>query len=314
MELQEWQKLSEEQKYRYSEELAAHLPQSVIFKGLRFYPDGGPELSIAIFEYGGALFSLMPGGEVQIGCEAGNFRPTDGQIESFQKSAQEYGIDRDIYSYVQSVTTPPRKVTFSPMLVEIQPTKIGLEAISSDEPKIQKLLKEFPEHQSVTRDCRSALQPDNSYGFQRCQDGSIEAWPIVRKTHADIEAELAAEGMRLLTFDEWEYACGAGSTTLFRWGDFCPSDGYPDDNEADWKLHLQPNLFGLHIAQNPYDCEIISDKHTVRGGDGGCTICGGTGFFLGWLTLATAYWEPDLLEWFARDIRGHLMRRVIPLP
>ena len=43
MELQEWQKLSEEQKYRYSEELAAHLPQSVIFKGLRFYPDGGPE-------------------------------------------------------------------------------------------------------------------------------------------------------------------------------------------------------------------------------------------------------------------------------
>ena len=45
-------------------ELAAHLPQSVIFKGLRFYPDGGPELSIAIFEYGGALFSLMPGGEV----------------------------------------------------------------------------------------------------------------------------------------------------------------------------------------------------------------------------------------------------------
>jgi hypothetical protein len=59
--LQEWQKLSGEQKYRYSEELAVHLPQSVIFKGLRFYPDGGPELSIAIFEYGEALFSLMPG-------------------------------------------------------------------------------------------------------------------------------------------------------------------------------------------------------------------------------------------------------------
>ena len=63
-ELQEWQKLSEEQKSRYSEELAAPLPQSVIFKGLRFYRDGGSELSIAIFEYGGALFSLMPGSEV----------------------------------------------------------------------------------------------------------------------------------------------------------------------------------------------------------------------------------------------------------
>lgn len=83
-ELQEWQKLSEEQKYRYSEELAAHLPQSVIFKGLPFYPDGSPELSIAIFEYGEALFSLMPGGEVQIGCEADNFRPTDSKSNHFK--------------------------------------------------------------------------------------------------------------------------------------------------------------------------------------------------------------------------------------
>jgi hypothetical protein len=53
-----------ERRTKISLELAAHLPQSVIFKGLRFYPDGDPELSIAIFEYGGALFSLMPGGEV----------------------------------------------------------------------------------------------------------------------------------------------------------------------------------------------------------------------------------------------------------
>jgi hypothetical protein len=305
MELQEWQKLSAEQKYRYSEELAAHLPQSVIFKGLRFYPDGGPELSIAIFEYGGALFSLMPGGEVQIGYEADNFRPTDEQIESFQDTAEEYGFDRDIYSYVQSVTTPPRKVTIAPMLVEIKPTKIGLEAISSEELKIQNLLQDFPDSPSVNCGDR--------YGFDRAEDGAVAAWQITSKTPEDLATELATEGLRLLTFDEWEYACGAGSTTLFRWGDFCPSDCYPCDNGADWKLHLQPNLFGLHIAQNPYDCEIISDKHTVRGGDGGCRICGGTGSFLGWLTLATAYWEPDL-EWLARYIRGHLMRRVIPLP
>ena len=306
MELQEWQKLSEEQKYRYSEELAAHLPQSVIFKGLRFYPDGGPELSIAIFEYGGALFSLMPGGEVQIGYEADNFRPTDEQIESFQDNAEEYGFDLDIYSYVQSVTTPPRKVTIAPMLVEIQPTKIGLEAISSEELKIQNLLQDFPDSPSVNCGDR--------YGFDRGKDGSVAAWQIISKTQEDIATELAAEGLRLLTFGEWEYACGAGSTTLFRWGDFSPSDFYPTNNLADWKLHLQPNLFGLHIAQNPYDCEIISDKHTVRGGDGGCSICGGTGSFLGWLPLATAYWQPDVLEWLDEGISGNFMRRVIPLP
>lgn len=139
MELQEWQKLSDEQRYRYSEELAAHLPLSVIFKGLRLYCYGGSKLSVALFEHEGALFSLIPGGEVQLGYEADNFRPTDEQIESFQRSAEEYGLDRDIYSYLQSVTTPPRKVIFPPLIVEIKPTKIGFEPLSLDELKIQNL-------------------------------------------------------------------------------------------------------------------------------------------------------------------------------
>jgi hypothetical protein len=46
-------------------------------------------------------------------------------------------------------------------------------------------------------------------------------------------------GLRLLTSDEWEYVCGAGSRTLFRWGDFCPGDCYPGDcyptdDRSDW--------------------------------------------------------------------------------
>ena len=103
------------------------------------------------------------------------------------------------------------------MLVEIQPAKIGLEAISSEELKIQNLLQDFPDSQSVN--------------------------------------------------------CG-----------------------------------------DRYGCGIISDKHTVRGPDGGCSICGGTGSFLGWLPLATAYWQTDVLEWLDEGISGNFMRRVIPLP
>jgi hypothetical protein len=209
---------------------------------LRFYPDGDPELSIAIFEYGGALFSLMSGGEVQVGYEADNFRPTDEQIESFQDNAEEYGFDLDIYSYVKSVTTPPRKMTIAPILVEIQLAKIGLEAISSEELKIQNLLQDFPDSPSVNCGDR--------YGFDRGKEGSVAAWQIISNPQEDIATELVAEGLRLLTFDEWEYACGAGSTTLFRWGDFSPSDFYPTNNLAYCKLHLQPNLFGLHIGQN----------------------------------------------------------------
>jgi uncharacterized protein (DUF1697 family) len=49
--------------------------------------------------------------------------------------------------------------------------------------------------------------------------------------------------------------------------------------------------FGLLIASNPYNCELVAEIGVTRGGDGGCTICGGAGFFIGWLTLATAYFE-----------------------
>jgi hypothetical protein len=43
------------------------------------------------------------------------------------------------------------------------------------------------------------------------------------------------------------------------------------------------------------------------------------GSFLGWLPLATAYWQPDVLEWLDEEwlnegISGNFMRRVIPLP
>ena len=122
------------------EKLAAPLSQSLIFRGLRLYSDGDRELSTALFEYGGALFSLILGSEVQVGCEARNFRPTDEQIESFQNTALEHEIDRHIYSYVQSVTTARRKVTIPPMLVEIKPKKIGFEPIGSEELKIQNLV------------------------------------------------------------------------------------------------------------------------------------------------------------------------------
>ena len=118
----------------------------------------------------------MPGGEVQIGYEADNFRPTDEQIESFQDTAEEYESDLDIYSYAQSVTTPPRKVTMAPMFVEIQATNIGLEAISSEELKIQNLLQDFPDSQSVNCGDR--------YGFERGKDGSVAAWQIISNINA----------------------------------------------------------------------------------------------------------------------------------
>jgi hypothetical protein len=53
------------------------------------------------------------------------------------------------------------------MLVEIQPTKIRLEAISSEELKIQNLLQDFPDSTSVNCGDR--------YGLDRGKDGAVAA-------------------------------------------------------------------------------------------------------------------------------------------
>lgn len=65
----------------------------------------------------------------------------------------------------------------------------------------------------------------------------------------------------------------------------------PGGFESGWDLHRRPNAFGLSIASDPYKFELVAEVGTTRGGDGGCTICGGSGFFMGWLTLATSYFE-----------------------
>ena len=110
-------------------------------------------------------------------------------------------------------------------------------------------------------------------------------------THARVVAALAADGLRLLTADEWEHACAAGTRTLWRWGDACPADHEPYGDVSFAEL-ARPNAFGLAIARNPYDWEYIADPREMRGGDGGDAVCGGYGAVAAWLALASPYRWP----------------------
>lgn len=134
-----------------------------------------------------------------------------------------------------------------------------------------------------------------------------------------IVKKLADERFRLPTSDEWEYLCGSGKRTLFRWGNFCPSNGYPTDC-LERELHKMPNDFGLHIADNPCNWEMVAEEDIIRSGDGGSNICGGLGFFMGWLTLATAFIDPYFGQFKAqyegenwKPICKFNVRRIYPL-
>jgi hypothetical protein len=145
---------------------------------------------------------------------------------------------------------------------------------------------------------------------------AVEAVDPMVEFDTDYETEvesLADEGMRLPTPDEWEWACGAGATTLFRWGDDCPTDRYSVDGPGP---HSAPNAFGLRIGQDPYDDERTSDPGVICGGDGGGMIHGQEGHFLAWLPLATAFRDRNYANWVAEnaeDIDQMYLRAVIEL-
>ncbi|SNY55132.1 hypothetical protein [Paractinoplanes atraurantiacus] len=127
-------------------------------------------------------------------------------------------------------------------------------------------------------------------------------------------ARLAEAGQRLLTPDEWEYACGAGAPTLWRWGDTCPLENDPSMVRG---VQWEPNAFGLEIGQDPYRDERTADPGVVCGGDGGSMVCGGAGVFVSWLTLATSYRDEHHCAAIRDNTHGVgevLIRPVIPLP
>lgn len=76
-----------------------------------------------------------------------------------------------------------------------------------------------------------------------------------------------------------------------------------------------PNLFGLHIGQDPYFEERTAIREVVCGGDGGSIVCGGAGSFLSWLTIATAYGDPRYAAEVANDdcFATMRLRPAIPL-
>lgn len=118
-------------------------------------------------------------------------------------------------------------------------------------------------------------------------------------------AVLAARGLRMPSSDEWEHACGAGTTTLFRWGSDCPLDRIPYEDHTG--PQHRPNALGLHIAYDTYRTELTSDVTAVYGGDGGESACGGYGHLLGWLPLATANRNPFLATGFVYGPDGEDM-------
>ena len=307
-----WEGVTPAEREALAKHLAKQLPSGFTFQAIRCFKLAKRQHHVALYQKDNATFALIPGAVASLGYNAERpWRPNPDELGSWQDTSKEYGIDKTVQEYIAEVTLRVRRVKFSPFLIETAAVELGWEPIGADDPEVQSILREYGAQRPV-----EVSHGDVSTRVRRGPEGELIAERSLSCTHADLAARLAAAGFRFPTSDEWEYACGGGAPTLFRWGDHVPCDRYPTDISpaeaawrrqwvlsagklerpaegftSDWDCHQQPNAFGLLIASNPYKCELVAEVGITRGGDDGCMICGGTGFFIGWLTLATAYFE-----------------------
>lgn len=141
---------------------------------------------------------------------------------------------------------------------------------------------------------------------------------------AEAVSSLKEGPFTLATEDEWEYLCNGGARTLFRWGDILNDDilerifsegtvSQSRESEETLSALDQNNMLGLFIAYNAYKIEIIDHTQFTKGGDGGCSLCGGDGA-IHVLPCYTAFYRGSLWQ----DIQNlsknyYCYRRIIRL-
>lgn len=331
----EWQHASSVQREQAARRLVQALPKGFAFDAVHLFEFNGRQFEIAQFTLGAARFSLIPGNTIQLGFDAAGWAPTPDMVESWQDTARDYGIEEPLHDYVNARTREKRIVTLAPLLVETCYAEVGWKQIDPASATVQALLRKFPQGVTSYDGVVTRITVANNGNVIAEQPNEAD------QTHAAIAKNFAEAGFRFPTPDEWEYLCGTGTPTLFRWGDHVPCDRYPTDldlEEDAWghqsvledghlghsaadfpksrNFHCDPNAFGLYIASDPYKLELTTEAGLTRGGDGGGTICGGAGFLVGWLPLASAWNDRDSSQHERSNqisIGYSVARRVFPL-
>lgn len=261
-----------------------------------------------VFEKDGAEFVFVPGGTVTLGWVGFFDGLTADSIEELSEAFEEFEFEGTYEEFLLPMLTPQRTVTIPSMLVEREPRGLYGDKIPIDDPRVRPEWRKELKKAISGRELPTALTLIDRVKFTRTGD-VWQAELLGGVTYAGFLENLAADGYSLPTADEWAYLCGGGCPTLFPWGDgIIPRLRLRHFDKAPYTLYM-PNFFGLKIAYDPYNSELINANSPMScGGDGGGNICGGLGKFLGYLPCSPHYKPQEVKElgeeyFFRRIIR-----------
>lgn len=235
------------------------------------------------FEFEGAHFVFTPGGTLELGfaeaalvvssadvrtlCESGEFSDED-EVREALSELRETLPDR---------CSPRRKVSVPSLLVEADTIEVVEGRLDASHPRFRELAA------GLESGAVRVVELDGLRYRATRRDGHVEV--SEQALVSTLVKDFNAQGLRLLTEDEWEWCAGGGVSTLFRWGDRIPVDEEPTGQDSGFEKPelLEPNRFGLMIGQNPYHWEACDGW--LKGGDGGDSWCGGEGTLRIWASL-----------------------------
>ena len=292
----QFDQLETTEKQALMESLAARY--TMTFLGLHTFDHWGQNCTTGIFEKDGREFVFVPGDTVTLGWEQFAVGLNQESRDELEYLFREWELERDPEELIRENMAPVRQAAIGPMLVGRELEELCWEPVALDDPRLRpEWLEEFRQFALTGRDSLTLV---GHARFER--DG--EGWQAAlyhRMDYSDFRSQLEKQGLSLPTADEWAYLCGGGCRTLFPWGDGMDYSMHlhhferPEDEDKPFDME-EPNFFGLSVAYDPYMREVVKGKgFTTCGGDGGRSICGGLGIFLGFLPCSP-HCKPEVQE------------------
>ena len=286
------------EKQALMESLAARYDMT--FLGLHTFDRWGQSCTTGIFQKDSREFIFVPGDTVTLGWEQFAIGLNQDSQEELDYLIQEWEMECDPNEMIRESMAPVRKAAIGPMLVGRELEELCWEPVKMDDPRLTAhpdWLKKFRDFAWSDLD---SLTLHQSVRIERTEKG-FQIWIYNQMDYDSLMEQMEKQGLSLPTANEWAYLCGGGCRTLFPWGDGMDYSMHlhhfesPEDEDKPFNME-EPNFFGLSIAYDPYMREIVkADVFTTCGGDGGRSICGGLGIFLGFLPCSP-HCKPEVQE------------------